>query len=287
MARPQKNNADYFPHQTTLRNHRKIKILRNRFGSVLGYAFWCMMLEWLTEHDGLEFEYSEIEFEMFASELGVSAAEIPPMIDYCIKLELLFKSDDGFIYSESLNEELNRVFEKRKKEREKSKTRKRKVDGTFLTTSGGVSAAEIPHSRVEKSKEEKSKEDISITASSDEEQFDTPVVPITPVYKECMDIYNNFIISQTGVSAKIDSKTGAALKRIIKYLGTQAKDKTNVRAVPDAFAYIFSHYHSWDNFHQKQLTMNQIESNLINIINSIKNGKQLTRTGGTRSKYAS
>jgi len=157
MARPQTNNADYFPHYNSMRNHRKVKMLRNKFGSVLGYAFWSMMLEWLTEHDGLEWDYSEIEIEMFASELGVSAAEIPPMVDYCIRVCLLTKTDSGFVFSESLNDTLQPVFIKRSREREKSKDRKRKENGTFIslkTTSRGVSAAEIPQSRVEYSKEE-------------------------------------------------------------------------------------------------------------------------------------
>ena len=152
MGRPKKNNADYYPHFTTMRNHKKVKILRNRFGSVLGYAFWSMMLEWLAEQDGLEWEYSDIEIEMFASELGVSAAEIPQMVDFCVQIELLFKNSDGFLYSESLNDNLQFLFEKRNREREKSKTRERRSNGRFNTTSDGVSAAEIPQSKVKYSK---------------------------------------------------------------------------------------------------------------------------------------
>ena len=134
-----------------MRNHRKVKMIRNKFGSVLGYAFWCMMLEWLTEHDGLEGEFSEIEIEMFASELGVSATEIPPLVDYCIKIGLLFKTDSDFVYSESLHEFLQPLFEKRNRERQRSKERQRKEDGTFLpkkSTSEEVSVAETPRSIV-------------------------------------------------------------------------------------------------------------------------------------------
>jgi hypothetical protein len=157
MARPSKNNAEYFPHYADLRNHRKIKVLRNRFGMVLGYAFWCLMLEWLTEHDGLEWEYSEMEIEMFASELGVSAAEIREMVDLCFKLQLLSLTSSNYVYSESLNEYLQPVFDKRERERDRSKQRKRSESGTYISgniLTGGVSAAEMPHSRVEKSKEE-------------------------------------------------------------------------------------------------------------------------------------
>ncbi len=155
MARPVKNNCEYYPHFTTMRNHRKVKALRNKFGHVLGYAFWAMFTEYLTELDGNEFELNNIECEMFAAELGVSAAEIPPMINYCLEIELLFKTEDNFIYSESLNENLKPVYDKRNNERSKSKTRKRRENGSFckqINHELGVSAAEIPQSKVKYSK---------------------------------------------------------------------------------------------------------------------------------------
>jgi hypothetical protein len=163
MARPMKNNCDYFPHFTTMRNHKKVKALRAKFGQVLGYAFWSMFVEYLTEQDGIELENSDLEIEMFAGELGVSATEIRDMVDYCIKIELLFLTKDNFIYSESLNELLQPVFEKRKRAKELSKTRKRHNNGSYCdndTTACGVSVTEMPQSKENKSKENKSKEEI-------------------------------------------------------------------------------------------------------------------------------
>jgi len=184
MARPSKNNADYFPHLTGMRNHRKVKVLRNKFGYVLGYAFWSLMLEWLTEHDGLEWEYNDIEIEMFASELGVSGSEIKEMVEYCITLGLLFKTESNFIYSDSLNEILQPLFDKRNKEREKSKERKRAENGKY-TTSQGVSATETTTAMVifeednQQSKEEKSKEEKSI-----EKKRNTRKIFIAPTLEE-------------------------------------------------------------------------------------------------------
>jgi hypothetical protein len=116
-----------------MRNHRKVKMLRNKFGLVLGYAFWSMFLEVLTESDGNEIEYSEIEMEGFASELGVSATEISDMIAYCIKIELLFEKQ-GFLCSESLDENLALVYEKRERAKKSSATRSRRENGTFIIT---------------------------------------------------------------------------------------------------------------------------------------------------------
>ena len=44
MARPIKNYCDYFPHDRDMRNHRKVKAIRTKFG-VTGYAIWSMILE--------------------------------------------------------------------------------------------------------------------------------------------------------------------------------------------------------------------------------------------------
>lgn len=55
MARPQKNNADYFSHDNSMRNNRKIKALRTKHG-VFGYGVWCMLLEYLTSCENNEIQ---------------------------------------------------------------------------------------------------------------------------------------------------------------------------------------------------------------------------------------
>lgn len=91
-------------------------------------------------------------------------------------------------------------------------------------------------------------------------------------YKLCMDIYNNFVLELTGASANINSSEGKALKLIIAYLDKN----TNRGTSHDNFRLILDKYYLWDKFHQKQIKLLQINSNLINIINSIKNGRQNT-----------
>lgn len=155
MARPIKNYCDYFPHDRDMRNHRKVKAIRTKYG-VVGYAIWSMILEYLTGIDGNVFEYSDVEFELMAGDFGVSATEIRDVIDYCIKLEMIFLNN-GFINSESLDERLKPVYEKRGKSKDNSKKQQR-VNGKFVsnnTVLNGVSVAEIPQSKVNKSKVKK------------------------------------------------------------------------------------------------------------------------------------
>ena len=152
MARPIKNYCDYFPHDRDMRNHRKVKAIRTKFG-VTGYAIWSMTLEYLTGIDGNVLEYSDVEFELMAGDFGVSATEIREVVDYCIKLEMIFLNN-GFINSESLDERLIPVYEKRGRSKDNSKKQQR-VNGKFVisnSVSNGVSVAEMPQSKVNKSK---------------------------------------------------------------------------------------------------------------------------------------
>mgnify|MGYP007100049128 CR=1 FL=1 len=152
MARPIKNYCDYFPHDRDMRNHRKVKAIRTKYG-IIGYAIWSMILEYLTGIDGNVFEYSDVEFELMAGDFGVSATEIRDVIDYCIKLEMIFLNN-GFISSESLDERLKPVYEKRGKSKDNSKKQQR-LNGKFVNSnvvSNGVSVTEMPQSKVNKSK---------------------------------------------------------------------------------------------------------------------------------------
>ena len=152
MARPIKNYCDYFPHDRDMRNHRKVKAIRTKF-SIQGYAIWSMILEYLTGIDGNVFEYSDVEFELMGGDFGVSATEIRNVVDYCITLEMLFL-EKGFIRSESLDERLKPVYEKRQVSKEISKKQQR-IDGKFASNNTeqiGVSVTEIPQSKVNETK---------------------------------------------------------------------------------------------------------------------------------------
>lgn len=168
MARPTKNSCDYFPHDIGMRDHKKIKAIRQKFG-IVGYAVWVMFLELLTGSDGNVFEDSELEIELISGDFGVSVTEIREILDYCYRLELLFLKD-GFVSSESLDERLLPVYQKRKINKELSAKQKRK-NGKFDSNSDEnivsdvrnsvnnvIIGAEMPQSKVKESKVNNSKE---------------------------------------------------------------------------------------------------------------------------------
>lgn len=285
MPRPQQNNADYFSHDNNMRNHRKVKILRNKFGKQLGYTFWGIILEYLTGMDGTEFEYSDLEFEIIASEVGeVSAAEIKNMVDFALKIELLFKDEDGFIFSESLNDRLSPVFKKRNREREKSQTKKRRIDGKFIeskieesaksTTSGGVSAAEMRQSKVKESKVYNKK---SIVVS------DEPTIkPKTLHQMLCatwlIDTHPGWTF--TAQNGKEIKSIGDKFKKILIAQNKAPTDQT----ISDAFKYMCINLPDW--YKDKELSkINSGFNEIIEQIKNIKNGKTITGKQ-SQSKYA-
>ncbi len=92
MARPNKNNMDYFSHDSDMRNDVKIKALRRKF-SHDGYAVWNYILEVLTNADELKIEWNDLEKELFAADFDVEVDNLNNIVDYCIKLGLLQISD--------------------------------------------------------------------------------------------------------------------------------------------------------------------------------------------------
>ena len=97
-----------------------------------------------------------------------------------------------------------------------------------------------------------------------------------PLFKNFMAFYFEWMEKEIGIKPQIDGGDGKALKSIIKYFRSISEDET---AIIQVWETILINYKKWDNFHQKQLRLKQINSNLINIINSIKNGKQSITDG--------
>ena len=115
MARPKKNNADYFSHDANMRNNAKIKALRRKFG-VNGYATWCMMLEYLTGCDFFEFEYDELSVELISGDFEIKPEDLKSIIDYMLTLKLLVKEDNK-LFSPQLIKRFEGLLAKRKRDR--------------------------------------------------------------------------------------------------------------------------------------------------------------------------
>lgn len=145
MARPRKENAEYFSHDSGMRNDEKILALRSKFGNQ-GYAFWCMFLEILSHEEGFKKQIkTEVQKELLAGDMRVSVAEMQDILSFCSRIELLQEKDNVF-WSCNLIKRLEPMVQKREFLRQKYE------DKRVSTPEMPVSTAEMPQSKVKESK---------------------------------------------------------------------------------------------------------------------------------------
>jgi len=96
-------------------------------------------------------------------------------------------------------------------------------------------------------------------------------------YQKFIDIYSDWYEKRVGVKIMFDGIQGKALKKIIKYLTDNSKEKS-AKGGADGWEYILANWDKLDNFHQEQVKVSQIQSNLPNILNKLKNGTKLSKS---------
>ena len=177
MARPQKNNADYFPHDNGMWSDRKIVALRNRFG-LTGYAVWNLLLETLCESENFEIAFDASEAELLANFWGLETEKLQEILGLMERLRII-KIDNGKLWSDKLKERLKPVIDERERKRNWSRKRWEK-DGSSDGLDGenevsdvvnpSDSAEEFASSILKESKGNKSKENESKSKESKKER---------------------------------------------------------------------------------------------------------------------
>lgn len=114
MARPIKNNADYFSHDADMRNDPKVKALRRKF-RLEGYAVWCMLLESITDSENFRLRY---DLDIIAGDYDLEPHDLEAIIGYCLSLGLLQMDEvANEIYCLQLEKRLEPLLSKRKRDR--------------------------------------------------------------------------------------------------------------------------------------------------------------------------
>lgn len=163
MARPKKNNADYFPHDNDMRNDRRCKALRSKF-NLEGYAVFVMLLETLTGANHFQIEDNKMELELIAGDIDIDSKKLNAILEYLVKLGLLVKEGD-LISSPMLNDLKNILNDMREKDR----SRKNNVsenpakenhtkENEVIQSENKVIQSENAQSKVKESKGNKRKE---------------------------------------------------------------------------------------------------------------------------------
>lgn len=109
------------------------------------------------------------------------------------------------------------------------------------------------------------------------------------VFKKASEVYFDFYKKMNDVSPKFDGADGKALKSIIEYFKKLHKEevangktgKESGEFITDALIYIFDNWGLQVDFIRNQTKMTQINSNLNNIINKIRNAKSKSTSGNS------
>lgn len=121
MARPRKNNAEYFSHDASLRNNLRVKALRNKYKSD-GYAAYCILLEILTEAENFRIQNTDLQRTLIAGDIGIEEQLYQDILDFMVSVQLMSRNDD-FIWNEHLIERMEPLIRKRNSMRESYESR--------------------------------------------------------------------------------------------------------------------------------------------------------------------
>lgn len=150
MARPIKDNADYFSHDASMRDDPKIKALRRKFKHE-GYSVWNMLLESITDADNFRFT---IDFEIMGGDYDIEPERLKEIVMYCVNLGLLqYSAETSIIWSKTLDNRMATLLSKRKRNRNPADSE--------------LSTSETPQSKVKESKVKESKVYLSIGEPSE------------------------------------------------------------------------------------------------------------------------
>ena len=217
MARPIKNNADYFPHDADMRNDPKIKAIRRKFG-IEGYGVYSMLLEFLTDSEYFEFKNDKLTIELVAGDFDVEPEKLNSMLDYFKQLDLIQVDPETNILScKSLDNRLEPLLSKRKRDRNEL--------STAITLKNGVIDSESTQSKV---KERKVKDSIDNYPSVPEriESFKKSLAPL--ISEHGINRIDAFVAYWTELnsSGKKMRFEGEKYFDVGKRLGTWAKNES-------------------------------------------------------------
>jgi hypothetical protein len=96
----------YFPHYSDMRSNRKVKVLRFKFGSGVGYSFCCLLMELIAKSKHREWEYSHID-ELIL-ETGLDACMIGSLIKNAKYMQMFQNRNDGIYYIDESEKGISR-----------------------------------------------------------------------------------------------------------------------------------------------------------------------------------
>ena len=260
MARPRKNNAEYFSHDSGMRNNRKIKALRAKHGNN-GYTVFCMTLEMLTDTDNFTVSLDEVEMELIAADFGFTVVELRDIWNTAKNLRLIEFENDN-LNCPALIERLQPMVDERIRQREKAAKRWLSKDETKPVDNSTKVLPRENHATAMQSKVKESKE-YNSPESSDPVPGENGQTQKHIPYQTIIEMWNNTLCPPLSKVTKItDSRKKKIKVRFIEMEGNEKgietlkqlfeKIKTNKFLLGDgskgwkvAFDWVFENDSNW------------------------------------------
>jgi hypothetical protein len=121
-----------------------------------------------------------------------------------------------------------------------------------------------------------------------------PTEAVESCYKEMIAIYTDFVIKQIGIAPEINALQGKAMKDVIKFLKKQVllkqptleNNESELNSeILTSWNIILENWNLLDKFFSTQIKVNQISSNLPNIIAQIKSKSQNLRNAKYTNRF--
>ncbi|GAB3314787.1 hypothetical protein GCM10027299_03370 [Larkinella ripae] len=269
MARPSRNNADYFPHNADFRNDRRVKAIRAQFG-VSGYGILMMLMEVLTDAEFTQLNTDDLELDLLAGDLGVSVTDIRSLLQFAERISLFARNTTGHLICTDLNKGLEQVFEKRNRARIAAQQAKERVSVTETPDSVTESTQ-----RKEKEKKEDNTSSVADATNCSSSGKDKPQKDYTLTHKIRLAIEEKY------PDYYWDAKDGAHAKKCGVKLQTVAKnrlsrDPTDSESI-DTLKWIFAESETLGPYYHFQ-DMASFNTNFNKIVNQIRRRSSVSQT---------
>lgn len=203
MPRKQKNNADWFIHETSMSNNRKIMAIESRFG-IVGYALFNKFLEEFASADFCQIKYDELEVELLAGKFKVNSDILNNYVEYCINIIKIYHYENYILSYPKLQDRLKKLFEKREKTRNRVKvSRSEKTNNALQFDSNALqfdsnALRYIEEKRKEKNIEEYkySSEEVVYIPKGDNYPKETPPPPKNEIYYPSFEDVKLYLIQK-------------------------------------------------------------------------------------------
>lgn len=308
-----KKESQWFSHDCDAADDPKLVALIAQYG-MAGYGQWWRLVETLRKarSDGYKLKTNtKFAYAALAKTLMCSVDEVKDYIYNCIEEFELLKTDGEYIWSDSLidrmapmDEKKQSLSERGRKGAEVTNAKKSAQASAQATTPLGQSAAEatngvgrsdknhgiidntIGNKSIGNKRKEKKEDSSNNSAAADFSE--------TSQFKKFLGAYDKFILEKTGTNEKFSVAGRVGLKSIISHFENSVKKQNEAKQIVeepqqvesrayDGWLYVLYNFDNWDAFHQKQLKIEQINSNLTNILLAIKTANNGQPKHGTNN----